>query len=128
MSEPVRITVKLQDPGDGSGDAMVELPPDVMRAMNLALDDFLSIKWTDGAIVLKPLRELTMPTELEYIPTAKSRGNDIYCPVVWGFYDGPKVSYVDPAWWKQTFDDALGANRFAEFSKDRKLLSFATTG
>lgn len=39
MSDSVRATVKYQDPGDGSGDGIIDLPPDVLTAMNVGLVD-----------------------------------------------------------------------------------------
>lgn len=46
-----------QDPGDGSGDVIIDLPPDALAAMNVDLSDCLSIEWVDGAIVLRPTRD-----------------------------------------------------------------------
>ena len=57
MSESVRTIVKCQDPGDGSGDVIIDLPPDVLAAMNVGLGDSLSIESIDESIVLKPLRD-----------------------------------------------------------------------
>jgi antitoxin component of MazEF toxin-antitoxin module len=56
MSESVQMTVRCQDPGDGSGDLIIDLPPDVLAAMNVGLGDPLSIELVDGSIVLKPSR------------------------------------------------------------------------
>ena len=49
--------VKCQDPGDGSGDVIIDLSPDVLAAMNVDLGDSLSIELIDGSIVLKPVRD-----------------------------------------------------------------------
>lgn len=57
MSESLRTTVTCQDPGDGSGDVIIDLPPDVLKAMNVGLGDLLSIELVEGAIVLKPVRD-----------------------------------------------------------------------
>lgn len=57
MSESVRTVVKCQDPGDGSGDVIIDLPPDVLAAMNVGLGDSLSIEVTNGVIVLRPIRD-----------------------------------------------------------------------
>ncbi|QFG31799.1 AbrB/MazE/SpoVT family DNA-binding domain-containing protein [Pseudomonas umsongensis] len=57
MSDSVRTTVKCQDPGDGSGDVIIDLPPDVLAAMNVGLGDFLTIELVDGSIVLRPIRD-----------------------------------------------------------------------
>jgi antitoxin ChpS len=56
MSEYARKTVKCQDPGDGSGDVIIDLPSDLFEIMNLDLGDSLSVELVDGAIVLKPIR------------------------------------------------------------------------
>lgn len=57
MSESVRTTVKCQDPGDGSGDVIIDLPSDLLESMNLDLGDSLSIELVEGAIVLRPIRD-----------------------------------------------------------------------
>lgn len=56
MTESVGITVKCQDPGDDSGDVIIELPSDLLESMNLGLGDSLSIELVDGKIVLRPAR------------------------------------------------------------------------
>ena len=57
MSESVRTIVKCQDPGDGSGDVIIDLPPDLLAEMNVDLGDSLSIELIGGSIVLKPVRD-----------------------------------------------------------------------
>jgi len=57
MNESVLTIVKCQDPGDGSGDVIIDLSPDVLAAMNVDLGDSLSIELIDGSIVLKPVRD-----------------------------------------------------------------------
>lgn len=57
MSESVRAVVKCQDPGDGSGDVIIDLPPDALAAMNVGLGDSLSIELVNGVIVLRPIRD-----------------------------------------------------------------------
>ncbi|MDK2751723.1 MAG: AbrB/MazE/SpoVT family DNA-binding domain-containing protein [Halomonas meridiana] len=57
MTQPARTTVKCRDPGDGSGDVIVDLPPDILKEMNLAVGDKLSIELVDSVIVLRPVRE-----------------------------------------------------------------------
>ncbi|WP_122346504.1 MULTISPECIES: AbrB/MazE/SpoVT family DNA-binding domain-containing protein [Pseudomonas syringae group] len=57
MSDSVRRTVICQDPGDGSGDVIIDLPPDVLVEMNVGLGDLLTIARVDGEIVLKPIRD-----------------------------------------------------------------------
>lgn len=50
-------TVKCDDPGDGSGDIIVNLPPELLKSLGLVLDDVLTIELIDGDIVLKPIRQ-----------------------------------------------------------------------
>ncbi|UBY95853.1 AbrB/MazE/SpoVT family DNA-binding domain-containing protein [Pseudomonas cannabina pv. alisalensis] len=57
MTESSRTTVKCQDPGDGSGDVVIGLPPDLLESMSLNLGDSLSIELIKGAIVLRPIRD-----------------------------------------------------------------------
>lgn len=56
MSQSASTTVKCQDPGDGSGDVIVDLPTDILKELSLTVGDKLSIELVDGAIVLRPLR------------------------------------------------------------------------
>ncbi|MDY0836529.1 AbrB/MazE/SpoVT family DNA-binding domain-containing protein [Pseudomonas sp. SED1] len=56
MSESFRAIVKCQHPGDGSGDVIIDLPPDVLAALNVSLGDLLSIELVEGSIVMKPIR------------------------------------------------------------------------
>jgi antitoxin ChpS len=44
-----------QDPGNGSGDVIVELPPDLIAKLGLSAGDVLTIEVIDGAIVLTPM-------------------------------------------------------------------------
>lgn len=53
MTQSVRTIAKCQDPGDGSGDVIIDLPPDVLAAINVGLGDSLSIELVNGAIVLR---------------------------------------------------------------------------
>jgi len=39
MTHSARTTVKCQDPGDGSGDVIIDLPPDILKEMNLAVGE-----------------------------------------------------------------------------------------
>ena len=57
MDDSVRRTVICQDPGDGSGDVIIDLPPDVLAELNVGLGDLLTIERVDGSIVLKPIRD-----------------------------------------------------------------------
>jgi putative tricarboxylic transport membrane protein len=66
--------------------------------------------------------------EMKDIPTAREQGYDIVCPVVRGFYLGPKVSDEAYTWWKNTFDKQLASQASAKLRSERKLLPFALTG
>jgi antitoxin ChpS len=57
MSAPVRTTVKCQDPGDSSGDVIIDFLPDVLAAMTVDLGDLLTIELVDGSIVPRPIRD-----------------------------------------------------------------------
>jgi hypothetical protein len=57
MSKSVRAVLKCQDPGDDSGDVIIDLPPDVLAAMNVGLGDSLSIELINGVVVLRPIRD-----------------------------------------------------------------------
>nr|WP_097305228.1 AbrB/MazE/SpoVT family DNA-binding domain-containing protein [Pseudomonas chlororaphis] len=57
MNESARTTVKCQDPGDGSGDVIIDLPDDILERMGLNIGDFLTIELIGGSIVLKPIRD-----------------------------------------------------------------------
>ena len=54
MTETQRWTVKCQDPADGSGDVIIDLPPDLLASLGLNIGDVLTIEVIDGAIVLTP--------------------------------------------------------------------------
>ncbi|MGE8097847.1 AbrB/MazE/SpoVT family DNA-binding domain-containing protein [Pseudomonas fluorescens] len=54
MSETQSWTVTYQDTADGSGDVIVDLPPELLASLGLGLGDELTIEVIDGAIVLKP--------------------------------------------------------------------------
>lgn len=54
----MQTTVVCQEPGDSSGDVIINLHPDVLKALNIGLGDSLSIKLADGSLVLKPIREV----------------------------------------------------------------------
>ena len=78
--------------------------------------------------LLAVLSEERLGGELQGIPTAREQGYEIVCPVVRGFYLGPKVSDEDYAWWKQTFDRQLASEQFAQLRRGARLLPFALTG
>lgn len=54
MTEAQSWIVKCQDPLDGSGDVIVDLPSDLLASLGLGIGDVLTIEVIDGAIVLKP--------------------------------------------------------------------------
>ncbi|WP_443217042.1 AbrB/MazE/SpoVT family DNA-binding domain-containing protein [Pseudomonas sp. GM78] len=54
MTEAQRWTVKCQDPADGSGDVIIDLPPDLLASLGLSIGDVLTLEVIDGAIVLTP--------------------------------------------------------------------------
>ncbi|MFR0676016.1 hypothetical protein ACLUUI_20325 [Enterobacterales bacterium AW_CKDN230030176-1A_HGKHYDSX7] len=56
MSDSLQTTVICQDPDEGSGDFIIDLPPAMLAAMDVGLGDSLSIELVDGSIVLKPIR------------------------------------------------------------------------
>ncbi|WP_395599809.1 AbrB/MazE/SpoVT family DNA-binding domain-containing protein [Pseudomonas sp. B19125] len=56
MNETERWTVKCQDPVDGSGDVIVDLPPELLARFSLSIGDELTIEVIDGVIVLRPTR------------------------------------------------------------------------
>lgn len=58
MNEPVRAIVKCQDPGDGSGDIIIDLPSEILEGMNVSLGDLLSIERIEGTLVLKVIRDI----------------------------------------------------------------------
>lgn len=62
------------------------------------------------------------------IPTAREQGYDIVWPVIRGYYLGPKVSDADYMWWKNTFDQLLSSEYFAQLRSQRGLFPFAMTG
>ncbi|MEO4013816.1 antitoxin Xre/MbcA/ParS toxin-binding domain-containing protein [Pseudomonas rossensis] len=59
MSENERWIVKCQGTEDGSGDVIVDLPPQLLAQMGLGVGDDLTITVTNGAIVLKPAHATT---------------------------------------------------------------------
>lgn len=56
MNESERWTVKCQDAADGSGDVIVDLPPELLAKLGLEVGDDLTITTTKDAIVLRPTR------------------------------------------------------------------------
>ncbi len=58
MSKPMPVIVKCQDPGDDTGDVIVELPTEILEEIGLTVGDELSIELIEGLIVLKPVRAM----------------------------------------------------------------------
>lgn len=54
MTEAQRWKVKCQDTEDGSGDVVIDLPPDLLASLGLTIGDVLSIEVIDGVISLTP--------------------------------------------------------------------------
>ncbi|WP_256585099.1 AbrB/MazE/SpoVT family DNA-binding domain-containing protein [Pseudomonas sp. Irchel s3b2] len=50
-----------QDPAAGSGDVIVDLPPDLISSLGLGVGDVLTIEVIDGAIVLTPISNDSAP-------------------------------------------------------------------
>jgi len=42
---------------DGSGDVIIDLPPNALATINVGLGDLLPIELVEGSIVLKPIRD-----------------------------------------------------------------------
>lgn len=54
MTEAQRRTVKCQDPLDGGGDVIIDLPTELLASFGLSIGDVLTIEVIDDAIVLTP--------------------------------------------------------------------------
>jgi antitoxin ChpS len=52
MTEAKNWTAICQDSGDGSGDLIVDLPPDLIASLRLEVGDVLTMEVILGAIVL----------------------------------------------------------------------------
>jgi len=50
------LTAICHDAGDGSGDLIVPIPPEVIEAMGLRIGDKLELEVTGEAIVLTPIQ------------------------------------------------------------------------
>lgn len=59
MTEVDSWRVQCKDAGDGSGDAIVELPTELLEKMGWSLGDELAIENTDGKISLRLKQRLT---------------------------------------------------------------------
>lgn len=62
MSESLRKTVICQDPGDGSGDLIIELPQYVIERMQVAPGDLLNIELVDDIWMLSAVRDTSSKT------------------------------------------------------------------
>lgn len=62
MTEVKSWTSICQDSGDGSGDVIVEVPPELIARLGLSVGDVLTIEVIDGAIVLTPESRDSSPT------------------------------------------------------------------
>lgn len=62
MNDSLHTTVICQDPGDISGDLVIELSSDVLVTLGVRLGDSLSIVLADESIVLKPIRNADTQT------------------------------------------------------------------
>jgi antitoxin ChpS len=54
MTEAQRWTVKCQDPADGNGDVIIDLPPDLLTSLGLGIGNVLTVEVIGGVIVLTP--------------------------------------------------------------------------
>ncbi len=54
MTETQRWIVKCQDPADGTGDVIIDLPPDLLVSLGLGIGDVLTVEVIDDVIVLTP--------------------------------------------------------------------------
>lgn len=54
-----RTTVKCQDPKDGTGDLIIDIPDEMLQAIGAVVGDELSIEVVDGMILLRPLSSAT---------------------------------------------------------------------
>ncbi|QXG24422.1 AbrB/MazE/SpoVT family DNA-binding domain-containing protein [Pseudomonas viridiflava] len=50
-----QIIVRCQDPGDGSGDLMIEIPQVVLDTMGIGVGDELTIEAEGDVITLRPI-------------------------------------------------------------------------
>ncbi|WP_442962469.1 AbrB/MazE/SpoVT family DNA-binding domain-containing protein [Pseudomonas sp. BLCC-B112] len=54
----MKTTVVCQDSADGSGDVIIDLPPEILSAIGVGLGELLSIELVNGSIVLKPIHDI----------------------------------------------------------------------
>lgn len=58
MSEVTHWITQCKDPGDGSGDGIIELSDDILESMGLKLGDPLTFNVIGGVAVLTPVRDV----------------------------------------------------------------------
>ena len=61
MTEAKRWVVKCQDTADGSGDVIVDLPPELVMQLGLDTGSELTIEKVHGVIILKLVPPLGAP-------------------------------------------------------------------
>lgn len=59
MSETERWVAKCQSTEDGTGDIIIELPPELLDQMGLGIGDDLELTVANGTIVLTPMHNVT---------------------------------------------------------------------
>jgi len=59
----------MSDPGDGSGDLIIDIPHDFMEGMNVRPSDSLNMEIVDGVLVLRAVRDI--PPKAEANPSTK---------------------------------------------------------
>lgn len=52
-------TVKYQDPKDGTGDLIIDIPDEMLQAVGVVVSDELSIEVADRVFLLRPLSGTT---------------------------------------------------------------------
>lgn len=57
-----RWTVRCTDTGDGTGEAIVDLPPQLLSQLGLDIGDTLTIELVNGVLVLHPVRGSSKPS------------------------------------------------------------------
>lgn len=50
------LTAICHDAKDGSGDLIVQIPPEVIEAMGLQIGDTLELEFVNGVVMLSPCR------------------------------------------------------------------------
>lgn len=63
MTDSMRATGIGQGAGDDNGDVVIDLSPDVLKAANMNVGDYLSGERVERAAVPKPIREVDAKTD-----------------------------------------------------------------